>query len=263
MLLWNVLAIVAASASGLIAAVLGREKSKPTECTGHRRLFWLLISVSVLGLGASIALAVVENGEAGSAAATNQALLGQVTDLNVKLAPFLEAASALFPDAGTEEALQRLRQEIDTLEQRTGTLESRTHFRPVDPDIRAVVVERLRAALSELGARELGISVVCEGGSNLRLQVGVEVVEILKEAGYAARGPSTEMTFRTAPTSAVVIGCTQSCIGLANAVYGALRPLLKTPFAGKLQETEQEGCQLVLEVLGDPLFGTDGTVEFQ
>ena len=261
MLLWKALAAVAASASGIIAALIG--KGKATRGARHPKTFWIFIAFSLVGVVASIALAVAENTEFRRASQTNEALLAEIHDLGDELAPFVEAATALYPNAEADEALRLLTTRIDSLEDRTGTLESQSHFQPLDPAIRTQVVGQLRAALSDAVARGVSVHVVCEGGSNPRLQIGAELVEVLTEAGYAATGPSTKTSFYSGAMPSVVIEYSPSCQDPANMLYRVLRPVLRTEFSGRKPDTEPDGCRLILEINGDPLFGADGTVEFR
>lgn len=261
MILWKVLAAVAASASGITAALKG--KGKDTWGTRHPVVFWLFIGLSLISMAALIGLAVTENTESGEASEEREALLGEIQDLGDKLAPFIEAAAVLYPDAEGDEALRLLTSRIDSLEQRTETLELQSHFQPLDLVIREQVVDQLRAATSDTAARGVSVHVVCEGGSNPRLEIGAEIVEILAEAGYSATGPKTQTTFRSGPAPSVVIKYSPSCEDLANMIYRALHLVLRTEFAGRRLDDVQGECRLTLQINGDPLFDVDGTVEFR
>ena len=272
MLFLKVVAAVAASACALLAALIGRGEG--TTRTRHSALFWVFIAVSLLSMLTVVGLILTDNWQAETAAAERQkqaetaaaereALLEEVQDLGAQLAPFIEVATALYPAAGREEALRLLTSRIDSMEERTEALELQLRFQPLDPVIRAEVVDQLRTVASEIAARGVSVSVWYEGGNNPRMQIGAEIVEILAEAGYSTTGPTSRMTIHSGPPASVVIGYSPSCEDLANMIYGALRLVLKTEFGGERLDDEQDECGFILTINGDPLFNSDGTVEFR
>jgi len=271
MLVIEVVAAVAASACGLLAVLVG--KGQDTWGARHPALFWLFVSVSLISLAALLVLAVAGDRQTKrasqetrtlleNASTERDTLLGEVQDLGVQLAPFIEAASRLYPDVESEEALRLLTSRLDVLEERTQKLELEQLFWPLDTIIRAQVVRQLRSSMSGAAVRRASVHVECEVKSNSRLELGSEIVEILAEAGYDSTGPTTTARVYAGQQPSVAIKCSPSCEDLANMIYAALHLVLKTEFAGERADDVEGECPFILYIGGDPLFEADGTVEF-
>jgi chaperonin cofactor prefoldin len=272
MLFLEVAAAFAASACGILAILIGKGES--TWGARHPALFKLFIVLSLTSFVALVVLAVAEERQSGKAAEETTALLAQasaereslleeVQDVGNQLAPFIEVATALYPNVDSEEALRLLTSRLDLLEERTETLELQFRFQTLDTLIRAQVVEQLRTAMNDTAVRAASVHVECEVSSSPLLEIGAEIVEILVEAGYSTAGPTTVSRVYAGRKPSVAIGYTPSCEDLANLIYGALRLMLRTEFASERLGDVDGECRFTLYIGGDPLFDVDGTVKFR
>jgi len=260
MLALKVVAILVASACGILSAALGQ--GKDTWGARHHGFFRTFVALSLIAAATLIGLTIVDYHQSKEASADRDALLEEVRRLGNQLSPFIETASTLFPDIQKEEALKLLASQVESLEERTAVLELQPFFQPLDVSLRGAIVEQLRAAKDEVGEGTTKIHIKCEGGSTVRQELGEEIASMLDEAGFVTTGPATQISFGTGPLPPVSLKVNPSCEQLANEIYRALRLLLKTEFRG-LTSGEEDGCYVVLVIHGDPLFSEDGTVEFR
>lgn len=197
-------------------------------------------------------------------------LQSELETMQSKLDPFVRIAQARYPDVSSEAALRRLATNISTLRRRTTSLEtetrqlaSREFYRPLDTSLEAGVVAALKSVQRKYSHLRLSASAFCETGNRNRQLVAEELVAVLRSAGIETEGLATGTTFSQRAPPSINLSVHPQDTELAQDVVTALdRLFVKVQFAGTRNEELRRGT-LKFAIHGDPLFSSDGSVNFK
>jgi len=158
-------------------------------------------------------------------------LMGQSKSLETQLEPFRDLAKREFPNLDTEEALGELRGEID----RVREIAAKHEFRPLDSDIRRTLVADLKTLSSSFTEAGAHIEITYETWAVAPTrEFASQLAELLREAGFDARGPKTATVYLAQQAYAVEWGFNGAQQALVDRLYGILRrAILPGPSAGK------------------------------
>ena len=293
MLILKLTAIALTAAAGLLQVGLDyRWREKRTSA--HKRVRWVMLATMVVAAMVASALVVHDDQEMSAqvetlqglkqsaetaradAAARAQAAQRDRDEMKLKLVsletavkPIVAVATARYPQLESADALTRLADEVQSLQQRSEAFEDRTRelasrdtFRTLSPSIRDNVVRSLRAALASLDSRVFSIEIQVETGHTGRQRMALRSsVRVSSKAQELRWKNSPEVTLSKGALPAVAIESNPADENIARALASALNPFLHATFAGQKKENRQRG-HLSIALNGEPMFAEDGSVTF-
>ena len=194
----------------------------------------------------------------------------EIGSLQSRLDPFVKIAQARYPEVNSDSALEQLSNEIAALRDKTTRLESATQqiasrdfFQPLDPLLRASVVEQLKSTRLKYQSINPSIYAWCDGGNRNRHLVAEELVQIFRDSGFVTDDPICGTTHSGNVLPPVGMTLNPQDTDLADDLASGLLSFLKVQqFVGKTTDERKRGT-LTIEIHGDPLFWPDGSVTFK
>jgi hypothetical protein len=158
-------------------------------------------------------------------------------------------------DPKASEKLDRIEGKVDTIAERA----TANVYRPPPDAWREAIVERLRSIRQVNPA--LRPSVFVDQGDANRHRVALDMIQLLKEAGFEIERPSTGMTFASAPLAPIAVTFNPVDEQVAKQLLEAFTPWLGGR-ARVRSRPEREASAPMIQLHGVPAFASDGSVRF-
>ena len=183
-------------------------------------------------------------------------LLVRSQTLEEKLEPFQQLAKTARPDLDQDAALDSLRQEIERLRKIAGKHE----FTPLEPQLRATLIQRIREFASDFADAGISIKVTHETWARpATKQYASQLVELLEEGGLRVHGPDQITYFLVTPASPLEWGYNEVDVSHVEMLYRALLFVIR-PNPEWTKASHQEPGSVRIHFGGEARFEPNGVV---
>jgi hypothetical protein len=192
----------------------------------------------------------------------------ELENLQNQIGPVVKLATEKYPTLDINEALTKLAEDVQILQMqneelklKTNELKEQDYFHPLNSETKNTVIQRLSRIVNSESNRDIQITIVCESGNTNRQKVAKQLVDILSQGGFKAKGPSPTMTFSRGVLPPVRMSLNLADEDIARQLAFALNPYLNVKFLGK-KSSENEQSRITIAIYGDPIFSENGIVTF-
>ncbi|HKK21595.1 MAG TPA: hypothetical protein VJ983_08990 [candidate division Zixibacteria bacterium] len=181
--------------------------------------------------------------------------------VNAMYGPVMEMAKNNFPDLDSTTAIRKLTQEMKELQD----IATRDVYRPPNAEIRNRTIDNLRRLRNTHPAIRPSVRLFIGTGSGNRSRLCVNLVEILKEAGFSAEIVGSSTVFPVGVMPVITLQINPKDEDFATMLFEALRPYVRIgQHSVRAERTDSLARgEMVITIVGEPSFDPDGSVQLR